>query len=165
MLTFPAHLILTLRTKTAYEVQESQNGKKVPVKIGLAPVQRDGVEYEFTTILEMSVEGNLATSSKDRTGLFMDKLPFKPSEETGKILKEWLQTGLTFDQLLSDLREDAVLHQDDLKRWYKGNLLRIKMLPQEKQGQLIEEIKAETALTASAASRAVGLSVEQAGMH
>lgn len=50
MLAHPSHLIVTMRTKTAYEMEEYDDGgkKKVkPVKIGLAPVQRDGMEYEF----------------------------------------------------------------------------------------------------------------------
>jgi hypothetical protein len=161
MLTFPGHLILTLRTKTAYEVQENDRGKKTPVKIGLAPVQRDGIEFEFMTILEMSVEGNLATSSKDRTKLFKDKAPFQPSRGTGKLLKTWLESGVSLNQLFEDLKADAALH-GDLKKWYVDSVLKIKMLPAQKQSQLIEEIK--TAAAAKAAlTQSVGIPAAQAG--
>ena len=36
----------------------------------------------------------MATSSKDRTGLFADKPEFIITSETGKLLKEWCESGL-----------------------------------------------------------------------
>ena len=45
------HVIVTMRTKTAYDLSDDGNGKKRPIKVGLAPVQRDGLEYEFTVVL------------------------------------------------------------------------------------------------------------------
>ncbi|WP_291323053.1 hypothetical protein [Desulfonatronospira sp.] len=58
----------------------------------MAPVQRDGLEYEFTCVLELSVDGHIATASKDRTGLF-DGQYFVPGKDTGQILREWLEGG------------------------------------------------------------------------
>ena len=86
------HIIATMRTKTAYEVTDD-NGKKKPVKVGLAPVQRDGMEYEFTVVLEITVDSHVATAAKDRTGLF-DGQHFTPTLETGEKLREWLETGI-----------------------------------------------------------------------
>jgi hypothetical protein len=77
-----------MRTKTAYEIT-NENGKTKVAKVGLAPVQRDGVEYEFTVVMDLSVDGHVGTASKDRTGLF-DGQHIVPSEETGKALKSWL---------------------------------------------------------------------------
>ena len=85
------HIIGTLRTKTAYEVQENERGRKVPVKIGLKPEQREGLEYEFTLVLDMTVDGNIARANKDRTGLFKDF--FVPNEKTGETILEWLNGG------------------------------------------------------------------------
>ncbi len=80
-----------MRSKTAWEVQKDERtGKTRPVRIGLAPVQRDGLEYEFTCVLELSVDGHIATASKDRTGLF-DGRYITPDIETGQMLKDWLQ--------------------------------------------------------------------------
>ena len=84
------HIIATLRSKTEY-IQVSENGKSLVKKIGLAPVQRDGMEYEFTVFLDLSVE-HIAFSSKDRTGVF-DGQYFKPSFDTGKKLLAWLNCG------------------------------------------------------------------------
>ena len=83
------HVIVTMRTKTTYEVQQD-GGKTKVVKIGLAPVQREGLEYEFTVVLDLSVDGHVATGTKDRTGLF-DGQYFVPNSDTGQQLKRWLQ--------------------------------------------------------------------------
>jgi hypothetical protein len=85
------HVIITMRTKTAYDMID-EGGKKKPVKIGLAPVQRDGMEYEFTVVMDLSIEGHVATATKDRTRLF-DGTHFIPQADTGEALREWLGTG------------------------------------------------------------------------
>jgi len=91
MLQSKCHIIATMRTKTEYVVEEDEKGKKAPKKVGLAPIQRDGMEYEFTVMLDLS-PNHIASASKDRTGLF-DGQYFKPDIETGKMLAKWLETG------------------------------------------------------------------------
>lgn len=86
------HVIVTMRTKTAYEVQQD-GGKTKVVKVGLAPVQREGLEYEFTVVLDLSIDGHVASSTKDRTGLF-DGQHFVPDESVGGKLCNWLQGDL-----------------------------------------------------------------------
>jgi hypothetical protein len=71
-------LFATVRSKTEYVVEDI-NGKKVPRKIGMAPVFRDGLEYEFTVFMEMSQE-HYANASKDNTGIF-EGVPYVPLEE------------------------------------------------------------------------------------
>lgn len=85
------HIIVTMRTKTAYEVS-NENGKAKMTKVGLAPVQREGLEYEFTLVMDLAIDGHVATASKDRTGLF-DGQHIVPGEETGRALKAWLEGG------------------------------------------------------------------------
>lgn len=91
MLHSPMHIIVTMRSKAVY-VEGERNGKKTIEKQGAAPEQRDGIEYEFTAVLDLTVDGNLAAKSKDRTRLFND--PFKITEETGKKLLAWLESGV-----------------------------------------------------------------------
>lgn len=87
------HIIMTLRTKTEWEIsKDEKSGKTKPVKVGLKPEQRAGIEYEFTVAFDLSVDGNIATASKDRTDLFADQY-FTPTEETGKTLLAWLNSG------------------------------------------------------------------------
>lgn len=88
----PLHVISTIRTKTAYEVVEDERGKKAPKKIGLAPIQRQGMEYEFTCVLDLAVDSHIATASKDRTGMF-DNKHFLITPQTGRDLLGWLESG------------------------------------------------------------------------
>lgn len=86
------HMIVTMRSKTAYEMEKDANGKVAPVKKGMAPIQRDGLEYEFTVVLDLDNQKHVAEAGKDRTGLFDGKV-FVPTQETGKELIEWLDSG------------------------------------------------------------------------
>jgi len=88
-----AHVITTVRRKQDYEMTTNSQGKLVPQKVGLKEVTREGFEYELTVNLELDTNHN-ATTSKDRTGLFIDKPEFKPSEETGKLLLDWCENGV-----------------------------------------------------------------------
>lgn len=88
LLRSTAHIIATMRSKTEWIIEPG----KAPKKVGLAPVQRDGIEYEFTAVLDIDNSGHTATASKDRTGLFDDKRTLI-SEETGKALVAWLNEG------------------------------------------------------------------------
>lgn len=91
MLGSNIHIIATIRTKAAYVETEDDRGKKTVKKLGTAPEQRDGMEYEFTTMLELSRDGNFAIASKDRTRIFGDPEVLTP--ETGKKLLNWLESG------------------------------------------------------------------------
>jgi hypothetical protein len=95
MLYSKAHVIATMRTKQDYVISE-QNGKHVPEKIGLKAITREGVDYEFTITFDLDIKHN-ANTTKDRTGLFMDKPEFFISRETGEILKEWSEKGRDLD--------------------------------------------------------------------
>ena len=85
------HIICTVRSKEGVEMQKDERGKSVPVKIGVDPIMRDGFDYEFSLVLEMSASHE-ASVRKDRTGLFDGKI-FKPSEEIGSTLMKWLDSG------------------------------------------------------------------------
>ena len=92
ILQSPCHIISTTRTKQDYVLNE-RNGKMVPEKVGLKSVQRDGLEYEFTLVFDLDMKNN-ATASKDRTRLFFGKPEQKLSLETGKLIREWCNTGV-----------------------------------------------------------------------
>jgi hypothetical protein len=61
ILAYPGHVIVTLRSKTAYAVDAS-GGKAVPRKVGQAPIQRDGLEYEFTLVLDLDRDHSVGIS-------------------------------------------------------------------------------------------------------
>ncbi|MBP3193893.1 ATP-binding protein [Natronogracilivirga saccharolytica] len=91
LLQSDVHLIACLRSKTEYVVEKNEKGKSVPRKIGLAPIMRDGVEYEFTTVFQLDA-AHQAMADKDRTGLFTDKI-FLITEQTGQNIAGWLGGG------------------------------------------------------------------------
>ena len=92
MLQSSCHIIATMRTKVEY-VEGEKNGKKTYVKAGTATQQREGMDYEFTLILDVDNEKHMATGSKDRTKLWdgrFEVLTVKHGEE----LMNWLHAGV-----------------------------------------------------------------------
>lgn len=95
-----AHVISTIRSKVDYVLSE-RNGKMVPEKIGLKGITREGMDYEFTIVLDLDLK-HQATASKDRSGLFMDKSQFVITEATGALIKEWCNSGFK----VSDIEDE-----------------------------------------------------------
>lgn len=83
-----AHVIATMRSKQDYVMEANEKGKSAPKKVGLAPIQRDGMEYEFTTVFDVGMDHQF-TVSKDRTGLFDGRIE-RITENTGKEIRCWL---------------------------------------------------------------------------
>ena len=94
------HIIATMRAKTEYVQEKDANNKTVVRKVGMAPIQRDGMEYEFTVFMDIDGNHN-ATTTKDRTGLF-DGQFFKLDQKIGQKLSEWLNTGVDAKKELVD---------------------------------------------------------------
>ena len=92
ILQSPCHIIATMRSKTDYIQTETESGRKEIKKVGLAPVQREGMDYEFTTVFDLQGANHIATVSKDRTGIF-DNQFFTITQKTGQVLREWLDSG------------------------------------------------------------------------
>ncbi len=97
MLKSPAHVIATMRSKTAWVLEDRLNRSghtvKTPRRIGMAPIQRPGIEFEFTTLLDLDTETHVARVLKNRCPLFDDWQPKKLSREHGRQLVEWLLEG------------------------------------------------------------------------
>jgi hypothetical protein len=92
ILQLPVHVIVTLRAKQDYVVEQNDRGKSTPKKVGMAPVQREGLEYEFSTVFELQMD-HKAAASKDRTSLFADHLVDLMNPRLGAMLRDWLASG------------------------------------------------------------------------
>jgi AAA domain len=103
-----SHIICTIRSKTEYVLSE-KNGKQVPEKIGLTGIQREGLDFELTLVLEIDIKHNV-TASKDRTGLFMGKPEFTISSETGKAILNWCSSGISAEAV-----QDMIQRSGDMK--------------------------------------------------
>lgn len=81
------HIIGTMRSKTDYVLSE-KNGKQVPEKVGMKPVQREDSEYEFTVVFELN-QKHQANVGKDRTGLFSKRHELFLTAEVGEEISQW----------------------------------------------------------------------------
>lgn len=88
------HIVATMRSKQAYEMEKDEKtGKSSVKKLGLAPVQREGMEYEFTVFFDVD-SNHHAKASKDRTAMFNNEV-FVIDEGIGQRIQKWLNTGIT----------------------------------------------------------------------
>jgi hypothetical protein len=92
ILRSPCHVIVTMRSKTEYVLESDANGKQVPRKIGMAPVQRAGMEYEFDLYCSMDWDHVLRVT-KSRCPEMDSALAVKPSAQTFAPLASWLNDG------------------------------------------------------------------------
>lgn len=85
------HLICTMRAKTQYDMV-TENGVTRVVKQGLAPMQRDELDFEFLAVFMLDQQ-HKAMASKDRTSLFANRGIFDIGKQTGIEIKNWLESG------------------------------------------------------------------------
>jgi DNA polymerase III delta prime subunit len=93
LLSYPGHVIVSLRSKTAYAVDQS-GGRAVPRKVGQAPIQRDGLEYEFTLVLDMDRDHSIGISKTRCAEL--ETTGFVPGSELHSVIDtfiKWLSEG------------------------------------------------------------------------
>lgn len=83
------HVISTMRAKTEYQIVENDKGKKEPKKIGLGPVQRADVEFDYDVVGEMDMDHNLIIT-KTRIEFLDGMVVKRPDEQLGKQILAWL---------------------------------------------------------------------------
>jgi nucleoside-triphosphatase THEP1 len=86
------HIICTLRSKVEHVI-EQVNGRTQVRKVGLQPVQRDGLEYEFTVVGDVTQDHELIIT-KTRAAWLKDQIIREAGEDLGKQLAAWLSDGL-----------------------------------------------------------------------
>lgn len=111
----PAHVLASMRTKSEYVVEKDERGKSVPRKVGLAPVQRDGVEFEFDVYGTIDQEHAIRVT-KSRCSAMQDAYALKPDARFWQPLVRWLTTAAPVLSPESEARRDiaAAATLDDL---------------------------------------------------
>lgn len=90
MLATPFHLIVTMRTKTEYVIEkDEQSGKMKPKKLGMAPIQREGIEYEMDLVGDMNLDHDLIVS-KTRYKFLDGAIVNRPTRKLGEDIAKWL---------------------------------------------------------------------------
>ncbi len=85
------HVVTTVRSKTEYVLTE-KNGRQLPQKMGMAPITRDGFDFEVTIAFDLDQQ-HKAFCTKDRSQLFQDREPFIITPDTGKKILDWCNSG------------------------------------------------------------------------
>ena len=109
ILQSPSHVICTMRCKQDYVLSE-KNGKMIPEKVGLKAVMRDGIDYEFTIVLDINMK-HQAIASKDRTSLFMGKPDFTITPTTGQIILDWCNNGVNLDMIRQKINQAKTIEE------------------------------------------------------
>jgi KaiC/GvpD/RAD55 family RecA-like ATPase len=107
MTGYPGHLIVTMRTKTEWVMQDNERGKPQPKRVGTKPEQRDGIEYEFSVVAEMDTD-NVLTVSKTRVPPLKRAVITEPGPEVAQKIVDWLSEGDKALPTASDYRDRAI---------------------------------------------------------
>ncbi|MEU6768572.1 ATP-binding protein [Streptomyces sp. NPDC046853] len=94
LLSYPGHVIATMRSHTEWVLQENDRGRKEPVAVGMRAEQRKGVEYEFGVVAEMDIQ-NRMRFLKSRCPAFHQQVIEKPDgiRDIAKPFLDWLNDG------------------------------------------------------------------------
>lgn len=93
MLQSPAHIVTTMRSKMDYvQEKDERTGKTIIQKVGMAPIQRQGMEYEFTLVCDMDTDHKMIVS-KSRCDILADAVVMKPGPDFFEKFLAWLNDG------------------------------------------------------------------------
>ncbi|MBK3631610.1 AAA family ATPase [Streptomyces sp. MBT97] len=165
LLTFPGHVIVTMRTKNDY----SMEGKTV-TKVGVKTVQREGSEYEFDVVIDM-IEGT-GTVTKTRYEPLYNASVHHPGEDFADVILEQLGQGVDPVQVIVDalvaegLTYDRALElysQAQSRRLLGADLLHPETGEPAKLGDLIKEYGQAAKPVTTGVTPPSGQAGEQAG--
>lgn len=91
LVSLPIHIISTFQAKTDYAMT-TDNGRTKVEKLGLGAVTRDGVEYRYDLVLEMTLD-HKAVVTKSRMSAFADRVIERPGVAEGRAIAAWLSEG------------------------------------------------------------------------
>lgn len=132
LLAYQGHVVVTLRTKIKYVVETNDQGKAEPRRVGIQPIQRDGIEYEFDVVADLESAGAILRVSKTRCPELANAVFTRPTGEVGERVQSWLNRaahgellsphtvrdwaladGRTFEELGERYRELEAVGQGD----------------------------------------------------
>lgn len=92
------HLISTLRTKTEYVQERDADGKTHIRRVGLAPIQRKGIEFEFNIYGSIDLDHTLRITKSDCEPID-GAVVNKPGLDFARPIIDWLETGTSSFEL------------------------------------------------------------------
>jgi len=132
MLWSPAHIIATIREKETHaQDKDPETGKTRIVKLGLQPIQRDGMGYEFQIVMKLS-QDHVASLDKGRADELEGRQWERPGRDFAEAYYGWLTTGIVD-------RQGAI---DAVKRRWMAAAQELGMMSAKPQPQEVETFKA-----------------------
>ena len=93
MTSAPIHVLASMRSKTEWVTEKNERtGKTEPRRVGLAPIMRDQIEFEFGIFAEMNQDNEMIIM-KTRCKALTGGVYMKPGKEVADIVKSWLTDG------------------------------------------------------------------------
>lgn len=112
----PLCVIATMRGKDQYEMNKDEKGKTTVQKLGVGAKQRDGFEYEFTCTFLIDQKTSTAEPQKDNTHLFQDRGAILLSEQDGRNIIKWANSGEGYTAIDRNKAEDEKPQIEALKK-------------------------------------------------
>jgi hypothetical protein len=88
ILRCPTHVIVCMRRKTDYAINQEQGKRTTVEKVGLKSEMREGFEYELDLLMGLN-QNHMVTIEKDRTGIFANRPDFIITPKIGEEIKNW----------------------------------------------------------------------------
>jgi hypothetical protein len=139
LLSYPGHVIATMRTKADYAI-ENVNGKAIPKKLGMATVARDGTDYEFSVMLDLTTEGGVSVSKSRCSALSGGVYTREDIPKIARTLKAWLSEGAPLSPRDIMLERIRFAPTDDA---LTALVPELKTLPAEDRAALLDAYKAK----------------------
>jgi hypothetical protein len=93
LLSYPGHVIATMRSHTEWSLETNERGKKEPVRLGTRPEQRRGVEYEFDVVGQMDTDNTLTVIKSRCPDLHNAVIERPDGRAIAKTMLGWLNDG------------------------------------------------------------------------
>ena len=147
ILKSPCHVIATMRSKTEYVLEQDGHGRAIPRKMGMAPVQRAGMEYEFDLYCSIDSE-HILRVSKSRCPEVADAITVKPGVAFLAPVVAWLNDGSAASA------EKFAVTESDLKKLETAKSADQPPPPKMTTKELVAEAAAKAKEQAAAANAA-----------
>jgi hypothetical protein len=158
ILTYPGHVIVTLRSKIDYVLETDAKGRQVPRRVGLKPIQRPDLEYEFDVLATMDVDHFCAITGS-RCPPMDGQQGQKPGKAFWQPLLTWLETGevadvpqpairMANDEQVASIREfwqalDIVPKNAKAKLMRRHQCKEVSQLTEQQAAEYLAELQAE----------------------
>lgn len=93
ILSYPGHVICTMRVKTEWVIQENDRGKKEPTKVGTKLDQRDGMDYEFDMVGALDQQHVMTIDKSRYPTIEVGSAYAVPDFAFGQTIAQWLDDG------------------------------------------------------------------------